>query len=55
MELNRRDFLGASAVVGTGVVGCAALAGSAALPALAAEATWDKEADVVVVGSGTAS
>ena len=55
MELNRRDFLGASAVVGTGVVGCAALAGSAALPALAAEATWDKEADVVVVGSGTAA
>ena len=55
MELNRRDFLGASAVVGTGAVACAALAGTAARPAAAKEVTWDKVADVVVVGSGTAA
>ncbi|MBS5449861.1 MAG: FAD-binding protein [Coriobacteriia bacterium] len=54
MELSRRDFLASSAVVGTGAVTLAALAGAAS-PASAGETPWDKEADIVVVGSGTAA
>ena len=51
---SRRDFLKASAIMGTGAVTIAALAGNAT-SARAEDDIWDKEADIVVVGSGTAA
>lgn len=60
-SMGRRDFLKASAVVGTGAIAAATLAAQTAsakdVPAGGAvsDVAWDKETDVVVAGSGTAA
>lgn len=59
-ELTRRDFIGtagAAVAAGAGIAGAAGIAAGTATLVLADEATegtWDREADVVVVGSGGA-
>lgn len=58
MELSRRDILKNGAVLAAGVMGATALAGcssnAAEQTALAetGEGSWDREADIVIVGAG---
>lgn len=59
-NVSRRSFLKGSAILAAGAAGTLGLAGcapgaSAAAEGSGASASWDKECDVLVVGSGTAS
>jgi 3-oxosteroid 1-dehydrogenase len=52
-SLSRRDFLRNAAVAGTATAGASLLPGLGVQRALAQDVEWSREADVVVIGSGT--
>ncbi|MGV8084308.1 MAG: FAD-binding protein [Coriobacteriia bacterium] len=54
--VSRRDFLKKTAIVGAGIASTGALAACSKNAAASAESVkWDKEVDVLVIGSGTAA
>lgn len=53
-RVSRRDFLKQTALVGAGLAAAGAIVGCSKAGASAEGITWDKETDVVVVGSGSA-
>lgn len=52
-NLSRKDFLKASMLTGLGVLGAGALTTQAFADETSSEINWDREVDVLVVGSGT--